>query len=111
MNYWVTVYRTAWSVLGIVCVVAVAFIFLPTCRRLDTLEQERAKLSAENRELALKTKRLRGKERKFVSDPGYVEHTAREMGMVKDGEIIFKFTNETSTTRSNGFGGNTEVEQ
>ena len=41
------------------------------------------------------------KQEKFRSDPAFVERTAREMGMVKPNETIFKFTNGPTATETN----------
>jgi cell division protein FtsB len=69
-------------------------VFVPRCNRLNALQRRKAALESKNRALEMETRELRTKQERFLTDPGFVEHTARETGMVKPGETVFRFTND-----------------
>jgi len=96
MNYWVTIYRVAWGLVIILITIAVISAFVPKVQRYNESYKKRAEHQEENRHLAEELKVLRDKQERFNSDPLFVERTAREIGMVKPNEIIFKYTNEES---------------
>lgn len=96
MNYWVTIYRVAWGLVIILITIAVISAFVPKAQRYNESYKKRAEHQEENRHLAEELKKLRDKQERFNSDPAFVERTAREIGMVKPNEIIFKYTNEQS---------------
>lgn len=73
--------------IGLVC------IFLPRCHHLRQLQQRKAELQAENRETEAMTRALQAKQKRFSTDPAYVERVARETGMVKPDEVVFQYTN------------------
>jgi cell division protein FtsB len=95
MNRWVIVYRSAWGILIalFLLVVSVSF-FVPRYQNLSELRRQKVQWQEENRRIEEMTKDLRIKQKLFKSDPGFVEHVARESGMVKPGETLFKFTSE-----------------
>lgn len=65
---------------------------LPRYRRLG---EELRQLEAENAELNAEARRLSAEVQRLRSDPTSLEHVARdELGMVRDGEIIFQFPAE-----------------
>ncbi|OGV60057.1 MAG: hypothetical protein A2283_19820 [Lentisphaerae bacterium RIFOXYA12_FULL_48_11] len=99
MNYWVTIYRVAWGLVIILITIAVISAFIPKVQRYNESYKKRAEYQEENKHLAEELKILRDKQERFNSDPLYVERTAREIGMVKPNEVIFKYTNEESKVR------------
>lgn len=100
MNYWVTIYRFACVLLIVLFAVALICLFLPKCNKLRELQRERAELQKENRKLENQIKELAIKQERFNSDLTFVEHTAREMDMIKPEETVFKFTNKQSRSTS-----------
>jgi cell division protein FtsB len=72
--------------IGLIC------IFLPRCHHLRQLQQRKAELQAENRETEAMTRALQAKQKRFSTDPAYVERVARETGMVKPDEVVFQYT-------------------
>lgn len=101
MNYWVLLYRVAWVVVGVSIAVAVVCVFLPRANNLQELQKRRAALQQGNARLEDKLRQLEDNEHRFRSDPEFVERTAREQGMARPGETIFRFqgTNIQSVTR------------
>ncbi|MBU0676643.1 MAG: septum formation initiator family protein [Verrucomicrobia bacterium] len=100
MSAWVLIYRFSWGVLAILIIVGVACMFWPQYmeyrenqRRVDELEQE---IQLEEELL----KSLKRKQERFRSDPRFVEQIAREMGLAKSGETVFKFLDDSPYTAS-----------
>ena len=91
MNYWVALYRFALGLLTILVVVVLVRVFLPKCGRLRELQREKVESEEGNRAKELRTKELRTKRERFNRDPKFVERTARETGMVKPNETVYKF--------------------
>jgi len=94
LNYWVIIYRFAWGVLLVLVTIGLLGVFMPKCNRLKELQRRKAALLEENRRTDTRTKELRLKEERFASDAKFVERTARETGMVKPDETVFKFSEE-----------------
>jgi len=100
MNYWVTIYRSAVIVAIILVTIATIRVFVPKIQQYHESYRKRAEYQEENRRLAEDVKGFRDKQERFSSDPGFVETTAREMGMIKPNEVKFKSTNDESNTES-----------
>jgi len=91
MNYWIALYRFALGLLAILVVVVLVRVFLPKCGRLRELQREKVAVEEENRAMEERTRELRTKRERFNNDPKFVERTARETGMVKPDETVYKF--------------------
>lgn len=98
MNYWLVIYRFAWGVLGVLVTIGLVCIFVPRCNKLRAMQRKRIELQTENRTLEAMTQELRIKQERFSTEPPFVERTAREIGMVKTNETVYKFTNDNSRT-------------
>ena len=95
MNYWVLIYRCAWVMLVILCVIGLTCIFLPKCRQYQEWQQKREQLQTETDQIESSIKKLQQQQEQLQTDPAFVERTARELGMAKPGETIFKVQRET----------------
>jgi cell division protein FtsB len=91
MNYWVAICRFAWALLAVLCVVGFFCFFVPKYKRIRDLHEQNLQVEEQNRALEERIRTLRINREKFASDPSFVERSAREMGMVKPDETIFKF--------------------
>ena len=91
MNYWVAIYRFAWVLLGILCAIGLLCVFIPKCRSLRSLHDQNLRVEEGNRRIEERIRTLQVKRQRFASDPSFVERTARETGMVKPDETIFRF--------------------
>jgi cell division protein FtsB len=100
MNYWVTIYKTAWIVAIVLVTVTTIWLFVPKIQQYRESYRKRAEYKEENRQLGAEVKQFRDKQERFTTDPSFVERTAREMGMVKPNEIKFKYTNDESRVES-----------
>jgi len=96
MNHWVTIYKLAWGIVVILVTIALISAFIPKIQRYHDSYSKRAECQDENRRLASDLKKIRDKQERFSSDPLFVERTARDIGMAKPDEIVFKYTNEES---------------
>ena len=86
------IYRFSWALLGVLVIIGLLCLFSPKCQKLTQLQKTRNELAAKNTEREDEIKDLKIKQERFTSDPAFVEHTAREAGMVTDGEVVYKFT-------------------
>lgn len=100
MSIWVIVYRSACAVLVVVGIVVLFYIFMPKWRTYNELRETAQKHKAENAALEANKEDLVSKQQQFQTDPSFVEHTAREIGMVKTNEVKIVFTTNEAPTRS-----------
>ena len=93
MNYWVVIYRFAWTILTVLLLIGLACVFAPKCRTVRELQRQKRDTEIANRAREHAVDELKRKQERFLSDPAFVERTARETGMIKPDEILFKLTN------------------
>jgi cell division protein FtsB len=99
MNAWELVYKVAWVFLTILCAVWVVCMFIPKVKQIGDLQTKKADLQEQDARLENSVKELKDKQELFTTDPAFVEKTAREIGMVKTNEMLFKFTNRQANVR------------
>jgi cell division protein FtsB len=98
MDYWWRIiYRVALVLLAMVVPVGIACFFLPKCDRLRVLQSQKTVLEDENQRIEALTRELRAKQERFATDTNFVERTAREVGMAKSNEIVFRFTTPSAS--------------
>jgi cell division protein FtsB len=100
MNFWVLVYRFAWMVVIAFCVMALVCFFLPKTHNYQALQKRKMVLEQGNALIESKVRQLQQNEKRFQSDPAFVERVAREHGMAMPGETIFRFPSTNTITRS-----------
>lgn len=99
MNIWNIIYRFSWGLLAVLIVIGFVLIFTPKARKLAYLQGVKTEIESRNAGKADQINELQIRQERFVSDPEYVEHTAREAGLVMAGEVVYKFTNEQDHSR------------
>jgi cell division protein FtsB len=99
MNFWVLIYRFAWLVVITSCVVAVVCVFLPKTHNYQTLQKRKDGLEQGNALMESRDRQLQQNQKRFRSDPAFVERVAREQGMAMPGETIFRFPATNSLPR------------
>lgn len=101
MNFWVMLYRFAWIIVIVCCVIAVICVFVPRAHTQQELQRRKRSLEDNNARLESRIRQLDEKQQRFRTDPEFVERIAREQGMAKPGETIFRFpsTNKVSGAR------------
>lgn len=100
MNLWVLLYRFAWMVVIASCVVAVICVFLPKARDYQDLQKRKQALEQGNARLETQIRGLERNQQRFRTDPEFVERVAREQGMAKPGETVFRFPSTNTVPRS-----------
>lgn len=78
-------------VIAILVAAGVVCLFLPKLAELRGLQRKQAALEHDNRRLDQATRELADKRERFASDADFVERTARESGLVKPGDTVFRF--------------------
>ncbi len=94
MDIWNVMTRFSLGLLAVLAVIGLILVFTPKARELARLQSIKARLEVRNAEKADQIKQLQIRQERFISDPEYVEHTAREAGLVMPDETVYKFTNE-----------------
>lgn len=100
MNFWVLVYRLAWMVVVASGVVAVVCVFLPKTHNYQTLQHRKEALEQNNAAMEARIRQFEQNQKRFRTDPEFVERSAREQGMAKPGETIFRFPATNPPIRS-----------
>jgi cell division protein FtsB len=91
MRYWHMITRLIWIPIALIGVVAVISWGMPKCQEYQRLQNSRMALDEENNHLESNIRQLETKHKRFAYDKDFVERTARELGMAKPGETIYKF--------------------
>ena len=85
--------RMLGAIAVIVALIIGVSLFLPRYQKLQRLQARRIQLEKDNRQIEEKVNSLAEKQRRFGSDPDFVERTAREAGMVKSNEVSYRVVN------------------
>lgn len=93
MSRWGTAYKFGWVVLVLLAIVGVLCLFLPKYSTFCKMRRQHAEDLAENRRMEARISELHKNQEQFLTEPAFVERTARDEGRVKENEIVFKHTN------------------
>lgn len=93
MTGWNLVLRIVTGVVIALAIVGLVFLFLPRANQVRELQGRKADLETDNRATEQRIKDLKSQQEKFNSDPAFVERTARETGLIKPDETVFRMTN------------------
>lgn len=94
MNYLKIIWNWAWAAITLVILVGLGLIFMPEYQKYRENQARFQELEEQVKsEDALITK-LQEDQRRFKTDPDFVEEVAHRKGMAHPGEIIFKFVDE-----------------
>jgi cell division protein FtsB len=91
VSFWSGLYRVAVGLLAAAVVAGVVLMFVPKCSRFRELQREQERLRQENVAIEDRIRELRGDRESFATDSAFVERTAREAGMAKPDETVYKF--------------------
>jgi cell division protein DivIC len=79
------------TLLAIVVLVVLPFVFVPLLTKLHSLKQQNVSLKAEVAKLSAQEQLLSHELELLKEDPVYIEHVARKtFGKAKEGEIVYK---------------------
>ncbi len=102
MNFWRTIYRISWALFAVLAISGLLYIFVPQCRSISRLQKQKKVLAKKNENTEREISALKTKRDRFTSDPAFVERTAREMGMIKPGEIMYRFKEDDAASSQTG---------
>jgi cell division protein FtsB len=94
MNYWSMIYRFAMALLIVLLVVGVVFMFMPRWHAIREYGRRQVDLRSEIERLDAQTRDIADKQARFRTEPAFIERTAREAGMIKTNEIVYKLEDE-----------------
>jgi cell division protein FtsB len=90
MKFWITIYRFSWGLFVLLCAICVLCFFVPKLRQHDKLQRDKAAKVEEIHDTQAKIAELQRRQEQFSTDPRYVEHIARQRGMVKANELVVR---------------------
>jgi cell division protein FtsB len=93
------IYRTSCIVLAVALLAALGMFLVPVIREANALRAEKMTLEADIARKETRIRELRSNQDRFVNDPDFVEHTAREIGLVTPDETVYEY--DAGTTRTN----------
>ena len=93
MNYWVLLYRFAWVMVLVLIAIGLLCIFVPKFESYQELQGQKNALTEENAKTEGRVKDLERYRQQFDADPEFVERVARQHGMAKPGETVYRVTN------------------
>ena len=91
MNFWDILYKAACIAVAVAIVIAIICVFVPQSHRFRELESRKVAMQEANARLEARLRELDENQHRFRTDPEFVERIAREQGMAKPGETIFRF--------------------
>jgi cell division protein FtsB len=91
MTVFQIIYRTSLIVIAIAILTALGMILVPVINNANELRSEKASLEEEIAKKEERIRQLKSYQDRFVNDPDFVEHTARELGLITPGETVYEF--------------------
>lgn len=91
MNPWNFIGKVAVVIIIILGLTGMLLFFLPKLRESHQLHRTKASLEENNARMETQIRLLESKCKRFNYDKEFVERTARELGMVKPDETVYKF--------------------
>ena len=96
-KYWNLINRVVLGVLLGVVVVGIALAFIPKVRQFNTYQERVKRFNAKSTKRSLAEQTLKEQQRRFATDPDFVERIAHEVGYAHPDETIFHFPNIPET--------------
>jgi cell division protein FtsB len=94
LSYWDKIKNWVWALCTFTILAALMVIFVPEYQRYRRNVAELAMQQAEQKKEDQQLQKLKDDLKRFKNEPAFVERIAHEHGMVKPGEILFKFVDE-----------------
>lgn len=99
-KYWNLINRIVLIAIVIMAGVGVVLAFTPKVKQLQAYQETYDSLQQRIEVTVADENELKEKQRRFLSDPDFVERVAHEVGYARKDETIFHFTDEN---RNSGF--------
>ena len=96
-KYWNLINRIVLVAIGLMAVVGVVLAFTPKIKQMQAYQNTYDTLQQRIDVTVAAERALKEKQRRFSSDPAYVERVAHEVGYARKGETIYHFPEETGS--------------
>lgn len=100
VTIWTIIYRSAWMLLALLLILTGIFMAIPKLRGYQNLQGQKEVLEVERQQSEEKLRELQFNQEQFRTDDQFLIDTAREAGMVRSNEVVYKFTNVPSNVRN-----------
>jgi cell division protein FtsB len=94
-KYWNLINRIVLIAVVFMAAVGIILAFTPKVKQMQAYQETRDTLQQRIDVTVAAEKELREKQRRFLTDPAFVEKVAHEVGYAGKGELIFHFPEET----------------
>jgi hypothetical protein len=96
-KYWNLINRIVLAAITVMAVVGIVLAFTPKVKQIRDYQETRDSLQQRIDVAIAGERELKEKQRRFRTDPGYVERVAHEVGYAREDEVIYHFTEETGS--------------
>ncbi len=98
-KYWNLINRIVLVAIVVMAAIGMVLAFTPKVKQLQAYQERNDVLQQRIEVTIAAEKELREKQRRFMSDPAFVEKVAHEVGYARKGETIYHFPEETGEER------------
>ncbi len=96
-KYWNLINRVVLVAISVMAVVGIVLAFTPKVKQIQAYQNTRDTLQQRLEVTVIAEQDLREKQRRFRTDPSYVERVAHEVGYARKDEMIYHFPEETGS--------------
>jgi len=96
-KYWNLINRIVLTSISVMAVVGVVLAFTPKVKQIQAYQNTRDTLQRRIDVALADERELKDKQRRFRTDPSYVERVAHEVGYARKDEMIYHFPEETGS--------------
>ena len=96
-KYWNLINRVVLVAISVMAVVGIVLAFTPKVKQIQAYQNTRDTLQQRIEVTVIAERDLKEKQRRFRTDPSYVERVAHEVGYARKDEMIYHFPEETGS--------------
>ncbi len=96
-KYWNLINRVVLVAISVMAVVGIVLAFTPKVKQIQAYQNTRDTLQQRLEVTVIAERDLKEKQRRFRTDPSYVERVAHEVGYARKDEMIYHFPEETGS--------------
>jgi hypothetical protein len=94
-KYWNLINRVVLAAISVMALVGIVLAFTPKVKQIQAYREIRDELQQRIEITVAGERELKEKQRRFLTDAGYVERVAHEVGYAREDEVIYHFAEET----------------
>jgi cell division protein FtsB len=94
-KYWNLINRVVLAAISVMALIGIVLAFTPKVKQIQAYRQTSDEWQQRIDITVAGMRELKEKQRRFRTDPGYVERVAHEVGYARQDEVIYHFTEET----------------